>query len=203
MRNMLSTALGALAVLALACGAASAQTPPKVNPDDHILGKPDAPITIIEYASFTCPHCAAFDKETLPKVKKEWIETGKARLIYRHFPFDRAALQAAQLAECAPADKYFGFVDVLFQQQETWSRASNIEAALARIAKLGGMSDEQVKSCLADSKQADKIVEARLVAEKELGVNSTPTFFINGRKVVGAEPYDKFVETLKAVEPKS
>src|SRR5271156_5092888 len=84
---------------------------------DHVLGKADAPITIIEYASLTCPHCAEFDKDVVPELKAKYIETGKAKLIFRDFPLDQWALRASVLARCAPADKYFSFVDVLFQNQ--------------------------------------------------------------------------------------
>jgi protein-disulfide isomerase len=171
--------------------------------DDRVLGKPDAPITMIEYASLTCPHCAAFDRETLPKLKEKWIDTGKAKLVYRNFPFDKPALQAAMIAACAPSDRYFNFIDVLFQQQQQWATAQDPVAALTRIAKLGGLSDAQVQSCLADKDLENKIVAGRLTAEKELGVSSTPTFFINGRKLVGAQELGKFEEALQQAAPKS
>src|SRR5689334_23792973 len=125
-------------------GVAQAAETPSVTPQDHVLGKADAPVTIIEYASLTCPHCAAFDRETLPKLKEKWIDTGKAKLVYRNFPFDKPALQAAMIAACAPSDRYFNFIDVLFQQQQQWATAQDPVAALTRIAKLGGLSDAQV-----------------------------------------------------------
>jgi protein-disulfide isomerase len=199
MQYMLKRAATFLVVFAALSAPALAQEALKPTAEDHVLGKPDAPITILEYASLTCPHCAAFHRETLPQVKKDWIDTGKAKLVFRHFPFDRAALSAAQLTECAGPDKYFTFLDVLFQQQETWVRGDPT-ANLTRIAKLGGIPEDKVQACLKDEKLANKIVAGRLQGEKELGVNSTPTFFINGRKVVGAEPYEQFNTTLKAVE---
>jgi protein-disulfide isomerase len=207
MRNILSRSWILLSSLIagamLVAGLAAAQGAPKLAADDHILGKADAPITIIEYASLTCPHCAAFDRDTLPSIKKDWIDTGKAKLVFRSFPFDQPALRGAMLASCAGPDRYFNFVDAMFKQQDTWARASDPVAALGRLAKLGGMSDDQVQACLKDEKLANRIVEIRLAAEKELGVNSTPTFFINGKKLVGDLPYDKFQEALKAAEPKS
>src|SRR5271168_4105284 len=115
---------------------------------DHVLGKADAPITIIEYASLTCPHCAEFNKEVLPEVKAKYIETGKAKLIYRDFPLDQWALRASVLARCAPADKYFGFVDVLFQNQVTWATAKDPMAALEKIGMLGGVSSAQFSACM-------------------------------------------------------
>jgi protein-disulfide isomerase len=176
---------------------------PQVAADDHVLGKPDAPVTIIEYASLTCPHCAAFETETLPKIQKNWIDTGKAKLVYRNFPFDKPGLQAAMVASCAPPERYFNFIEVLFQQQAQWAAAQDPTAALARIAKLGGMSDQQFQTCLANKDLENKIVAQRLAGEKEYGVGSTPTFFINARKIVGAQEYEKFDEALQAASPKS
>jgi len=183
--------------------AASPEQAQQITPDDRVLGKQDAPITIVEYASLTCPHCADFDKETLPKIREKWIDTGKAKLIFRNFPFDKPALQAALIAACAPGDRYFNFVDVLFQQQRQWATAQDPTAALTRIAKLGGMSDQQAHSCLADKEMENKIVAGRLAAEKDLGVNSTPTFFINGKKLLGAQEFAKFDEALQQASPKS
>jgi protein-disulfide isomerase len=171
--------------------------------EDHILGNQNAPVTIVEYASLTCPHCAAFHRETLPRIKQEWIDPGKAKLIFRNFPFDQPALRGAMLAECAGNERYFTFIDVMFQQQDSWSRAPDPVAALSRLAKLGGMSDDQIQACLKNEAISSKIVEGRLAAEKELGVTSTPTFFINGRKIVGAQEYSKFQEALQAAAPKS
>jgi len=178
---------------------------PTVTPQDHVLGKKDAPITIIEYASLTCPHCAEFDRDTLPKIKENWIDTGKAKLVFRDFPLDRLALKAAMLARCAPPDRYFAFIDTLFQTQRTWELASNPEQELERIAKLGGISDEQFKKCMADEKLADAVTASRYTAEKDYGVDSTPTFFINGVKMNpnGAQPYDVFNKVLTAALPKS
>jgi protein-disulfide isomerase len=183
---------------AFAQGPSTATGVPQIAPDDHILGNKDAPITIIEYASMTCPHCAAFDQETLPKIKKDWIDAGKAKLVFRNFPFDRAALEAAKLAQCVGPERYFGFVDVVFQSQENWIKASDPITGLSRYAKLAGMSDQQIQDCSKNEEIANKIVAIRLAAEKEYGVESTPTFFINGKKLVGAQPYEKFDEALKA-----
>ena len=176
---------------------------PPLYDDDKVMGDPNAPVTMIEYASLTCPHCAAFETETLPKIQKNWIDTGKAKLVYRNFPFDKPGLQAAMVASCAPPERYFNFIEVLFQQQAQWAAAQDPTAALARIAKLGGMSDQQFQSCLANKDLENKIVAQRLAGEKEYGVGSTPTFFINGRKIVGAQEYEKFDEALQAASPKS
>jgi len=184
-------------------GVAQGAETPSVTPQDHVLGKADAPITIIEYASLTCPHCAAFERETLPKIKENWIDTGKAKLVFRDFPLDGWALRAAMVARCAPPERYFGFIEALFQGQDVWARASNPEAALGRLAKLGGISDEKFQSCMKDQKLADTVAASRLTAEKEYGVESTPTFFVNGTKLVGEQSYADFDKALTAAQPKT
>jgi len=184
-------------------GVAQAAETPSVTPQDHVLGKADAPVTIIEYASLTCPHCAAFDRETLPKIKENWIDTGKAKLVFRDFPLDGWALRAAMVARCAPPERYFGFIDALFHGQDVWARAANPEAALGRLAKLGGISDEKFQSCMKDNQLADAVAASRLTAEKEYGVESTPTFFVNGTKLVGEQSYADFDKALTAAQPKT
>jgi protein-disulfide isomerase len=170
---------------------------PQIGPDDRILGKPDAPVTIFEYASLTCPHCAAFEKEILPQIKTEWIDTGKAKLVFRDFPLDGSALKAAMVARCAPPERFYGFIDMLFTQQASWGTTADPVPSLGQLAKLGGMGEEQLQACLKDDALQNKILAGRLAAEKEFGVESTPTFFINGKKVVGARPEEIF-EALKS-----
>jgi protein-disulfide isomerase len=191
--------------LALPALPARAEEGPAPTAEDHVLGKPDAPITIIEYASFTCPHCAAFDRETLPKVRANWVETGKARYIFREYPLNGLDLRAAMLARCAPGERYFAFVDTLYQTQDSWSRASDPLAALGQMGKLGGVSSDQFQACMKDEKLGDAIAAGRLAAEKSYHVESTPTFFINGTRMEpnGAQPYDVFDKILTAAQPKS
>lgn len=175
---------------------------PQISPDDRILGKADAPVTIFEYASLTCPHCAAFEKEMLPQIKTEWIDTGKAKLVFRDFPLDGSALKAAMVARCAPPERFYAFIDMLFTQQGSWGISPDPVPSLGRLAKLGGMGEEQFQACLKDDALQNKILAGRLAAEKEFGVESTPTFFINGKKVVGVRPED-IVEALKSAAPKT
>ena len=189
--------LAAVASLTVGLAGAARAIEVPLNPDDRILGKADAPITIVEYASLTCPHCAAFARDTLPKIKAEWIDPGKAKLVFRDFPLDGSAVKASVLARCAPPEKFYGFIDVLFSSQESWARNPDPTPGLARIAKLGGMSEEQFNACMADSALQDKVLASRLTAEKEYKVESTPTFFINGTKLTGALPYEQFDEALK------
>jgi protein-disulfide isomerase len=196
--------LAAFCLLApLPGGPALGAEAPSATATDRVLGKADAPVTIIEYASLTCPHCAAFDRDVLPKIKENWIDAGKAKLVFRDFPLDGWALRAAMVARCAPPDRYFGFIDALFQGQNTWARASNPEAALGRLAKLGGISDDKFQSCMKDEKLADTVAASRVAAEKEYGVESTPTFFINGVKLVGEQSYADFDKALTAAQPKT
>jgi protein-disulfide isomerase len=182
---------------------ADAQTVLALGKDDRILGNPDAPITIVEYASLTCPHCAHFTNDVLPELKKKWIDTGKAKLILRDYPLDEPALRAAMIARCAPPDRYYAFVDTFFGSQEKWVTARDYRDALARLVKLGGMSREEFDNCLKNTTLENKIVEGRLIASKELDVNSTPTFFINGTKFTGAPTVEEFDKALSGLAAKS
>jgi len=182
---------------------ADAGTAIEITKDDRILGNPDAPITIVEYASMTCPHCAHFANDVLPGIKQQWIDTGKARLVFRDFPLDEPALRAAMIARCAPPDRFYAFVDTFFAAQDKWVIARDYREALARLAKLGGMSKDEFDACLKDTSLENKIVEGRLVASKELDVNSTPSFFVNGTKFTGAPTAEEFDKLLSGLAPKS
>ena len=182
---------------------ADAKTGLSITTDDRILGNPDAPITIVEYASLTCPHCAHFANEVLPELKKKWIDTGKAKLVLRDFPLDEPALRAAMIARCAPRERFYAYVDTLFAAQEKWVMAKDYREALARLVKIGGMSKDEFDNCLNNTALENKIVEERLVASKELDVNSTPTFFINGTKFAGAPTVEEFDKALSGVAAKS
>jgi len=181
---------------------ADAQTVLALSKDDRVLGNPEAPITIVEYASLTCPHCAHFTNDVLPELKKKWIDTGKAKLVLRDYPLDEPALRAAMIARCAPPDRYYGYVDIFFGAQEKWVTARDYRDALARLVKLGGMSREEFDNCLKNTALENKIVEGRLIASKELDVNSTPTFFINGIKFTGAPTLEEFDKVLSGVAAK-
>jgi protein-disulfide isomerase len=163
---------------------------------ERIMGDPNAPITIIEYASLTCPHCANFHAQTLPQLKKDWIDTGKAKLIYRDYPLDKYAAQASMIARCAPADKYFTFIGAFFAQQRNWARADDPVKVLTQLAGLGGMSQEDVAACLANNDLADGILQMRLEGQMEFDVNSTPSFVINGKKVTNL-PYPDLNDLLE------
>jgi protein-disulfide isomerase len=152
---------------------------------DMVLGKPDAPVTIVEYASMTCPHCAHFHATTLPELKTKYIDTGKVRLIFREFPFDPRAEAGFMLARCSK-DNYFPMVDVLFKQQQNWASVENAKDALLQISKLAGFSQESFEACLTDQKLLEDVRAVQKRGSEEFKVDSTPTFFINGNTYKGA-----------------
>jgi len=164
----------------------------EIMKDDFIFGKETAPVTLIEYASLTCPHCAQFHQNTLPAIKKEYIETGKVKLVYRDFPLDQLALSGSMIARCAGRDRYYAFIDVMFAQQATWARDPNPLAALSRIARLGGMSQAKFDECIKDKKIADTVVQQRLDGDKKFGINATPTVIINGKRYSGGLTIEQF-----------
>ncbi|TPK76350.1 MULTISPECIES: DsbA family protein [unclassified Mesorhizobium] len=152
---------------------------------DKQLGKDDAKVTIVEYASMTCPHCAHFAETTFPELKTKYIDTGKARYILREFPFDPSAEAGFMLARCAK-DNYFPMVDVLFKQQANWVGVSNTKDALLQISKLAGFTQESFEACLTDQKLLDDVRSVQKRGANEFKVDSTPTFFINGKTYKGA-----------------
>lgn len=171
--------------------------------DDFILGQKNAPVTIIEYASLTCPHCAQFHNDVLPKLKKEFVETGKVRLIYRDFPLDRYALNASMLARCAGPDRYFAFLDVLFKSQSNWTRAEDPGEALSRLARLGGMQPNEIDACLQDKALQDEVLNQRLDASQRLQVRATPTLIINGSVYSGGLPFDRLKAVIESMLTKT
>jgi protein-disulfide isomerase len=213
MKNIWFALLGVLSVILVSPVAAQAaaphplvaeaQTVLALSKDDRILGDPGAPITIVEYASLTCPHCAHFTNDVLPELKKKWIDTGKAKLVLRDYPLDEPALRAAMIARCAPPDRFYAYTDMFFGAQDKWVTARDYRDALARLVKLGGMSRDEFDNCLKNTALENKIVEGRLIASKELDVNSTPTFFINGTKFTGAPTVEEFDKALSGLAAKS
>jgi protein-disulfide isomerase len=206
-------AMSLLAGIALSPGSASAAGPQPSPADaqsllaahqnDRILGNPAAPITIIEYASMTCPHCAHFNDDVLPDVKKKWIDTGKVKLVLRDFPLDDEAVHASMIARCAPPDRFYAYVDTFFADQAKWVEAPDYQAELTRLAELGGMSKAQIDKCLNDKALENQVLASRLAAANQLGVNATPTFFINGTKFTGEPTVAKFDQLLSSMSQKS
>ncbi|MDW7553813.1 MULTISPECIES: DsbA family protein [Azospirillum] len=165
---------------------------------DRVLGNPNAPVTILDYSSMTCPHCAAFHTETLPKIKEAYIDTGKAKLIFRDFPFDQTALRASMLARCAPAERYYPLLDVLFKSQGQWSRAADPVKALAQLGKLAGMSEQTISACMANQALENGILQSRLVGQDKYKVEATPTFVLNegAATISGAQSFETFAAAI-------
>lgn len=167
---------------------------------DMVMGDPKAPVTMIEYASMTCPHCAHFQETTFPEIKKRYIDTGKVRYIAREFPLDRLAAAAFMLARCAGQDdksKYFALIDTMYRQQRTWAVENPLPPLLA-IAKQAGFTQESFDACLSNQKILDGIESVRQRAVNQFKVESTPTFFVNGVKVPGALAIEEFAKIIDA-----
>jgi protein-disulfide isomerase len=162
---------------------------------DQTMGAADAPVTIIEYASMTCPHCAHFHQTTYPEMKQKYVDTGKIRFIFREFPLDQLAAAGSMLARCAGKDKFFPLLEALFAQQSDWVVQKPLQPLLA-IAKQAGFTQQTFDQCLANQQILNGIEESRNRAANKFNVNSTPTFFINGKIFRGAltpEELDKQV----------
>ena len=164
---------------------------------ENILGKADAPVTIVEYASLTCPHCATFHNKTLPALKKDYIETGKVRLIFRDFPFDIVAMAGTMLSRCAGPDKFFSFTEVLFRDQEKWAFADEPDKKLRDLAVANGFTQESFDACLQKQDIYDGVLAVRKRGHEEYKVDSTPTLFINGVMYRGALTPEQMDTALK------
>ena len=168
------------------------------GPDgDFMIGSDKAPVTIIEYASMTCPHCAHFSETTFPELQKRYIDTGKVRFTLRPFPLDALAAAGFMLARCGGKDKYMPMVEALFAKQPEWLVKEPLPP-LKEIAKQFGIGESEFNECLANQKLLDGIQAVRDHAAQKLGVNSTPTFFVNGKKLVGDVSIDQLAKEIDA-----
>jgi protein-disulfide isomerase len=171
--------------------------------EDIVLGKPDSPVTIVEYASMTCPHCAQFHTAVLPQLKTKYFDNGQAKLILREFPLDGLAVAAFMLARCAGPDRYYPMVGALFETQGTWAvPGTEGKDKLLLIARQAGFSKEKFDQCLADKELFNKIVAVRQRANDKFQVDSTPTFFVNGKRMKGDHQLKDFDEALAAAGAK-
>ena len=197
------TGFSPLRLISSAMAQSASDVAKPVSLPDMALGPKDAAVTIIEFASMTCPHCAAFNAEVFPKIKSTYIDTGKIRYIFREFPLDIKAAAGSMLARCIAKDdaaKYFAVVDVLFKQQMDWAYGkTSTTDGLTRIGKQAGLSQEQVDACLKDQALLDKIAADQKYATDILKVNSTPTFFINGDVIKGEASFDVFDAKIKSL----
>jgi protein-disulfide isomerase len=193
--------LSPLRLITEAMAQTAADVAKPVSLPDMALGPANAPVTITEFASMTCPHCAAFTEKVFPKIKSEYIDTNKIRFVFREFPLDVKAAAGSMLARCIAKDdagKYFAVIDMLFRQQESWVMKNTTET-LIRIGKQAGLSQQQVEDCLKDQALLDKIAADQKYANEVLKVNSTPTFFINGEMVKGETSFEEFDKRIKSL----
>jgi protein-disulfide isomerase len=206
--------LAAMAVAACDSGGSSssqtARTPEEVElrPGDMILGDPNAPVTIVEYASVTCSHCASFHANTMPELKEKYIDTGKVKLVFREFPTAPSELAAAGflLARCAGEDRYFQVIETLLERQQDWvferdglQRVANFRALAAQMGMPGPVFDQ----CLENPEALAQMRETQIHANEVLGVNSTPSFVVGGQTIPGAISFQRFEELLAPYFPES
>ena len=210
-RNALAAGVAALAFVALPGMAAAQEPAPKVDvkelmtpiPNglpDVVVGDANAPVTIVEYASMTCTHCAAFHAETYPTLVSKYIQPGKVKFILREYPLDALAAAAFMIARCM-GDKRTAMVDLLFDQQKNWAFVPKPVDALENIVKQAGMSSEAFKKCLDDRALYQQVLDVRQRANDKFGISSTPTFFINGTRAVGELTPDAMAKLIDPLLP--
>lgn len=172
----------------------------KAKPTDIILGDANALVTVVEYASLTCPHCAHFVQDILPELEKRYITTGKVKFVYRHFPLNEPAIKGAELVECAQTNNLprENFVKVLFSMQQQWAFSEKFLEDLKKIALVGGIDSAAFDSCMADKELETRVLSSRQEAETKLGVTSTPTLFVNGAKYEGEMTADAIGKAIEA-----
>ena len=188
----------AFASSAMAQSAIAASVAKPVSLPDIAIGSAKAPVTITEYSSMSCPHCAAFGQNVFPMLRSKYIDTGKVRFVFREFPLDIKAAAASILARCAgkgDSEKYLGAVETLFKLQERLM--AQTKDTLIYVGKLHGMSEQEVETCEKDQAQFDKLTADQRYAHQELKVTSTPTFFLNGVRLQGSMSFEELEERIK------
>lgn len=197
-REFVGLTVGAAASVILGAPALAQETSVEEMLADRVLGDPDAPVTMIEYSSLTCPHCAAFHREKLPTIKEEYIDTGKVKFIIRDYPLDQRAAVASMLTRCAPEPVYHKLMDVLFERQAQWAQSQDVLGALAQIGRFAQMSEASITACFQNQELYTGIVNAREDHDKEVDIRSTPTFTVNGEKLVGNDTIERFKEVIES-----
>lgn len=198
----IASATAPAAVSAAAVSAAGPARTVPLNPRfdgfDFVIGADNAAVTIIEYASLTCPHCARFHTDVMPRIKSDYVETGKVRFIYRDFPLDRVAMNAAMLARCNGPERFMTFLDAFFGQQQTWLAGSGEQAmaGLRRLARTGGMSEPAIDACLANVEIQNAVLSQSMTGEREHRVQSTPTLVVNGQVQRGTPTFEELARLL-------
>jgi len=192
------TAALAIATLLLWAPIASADDQDSINATPKVLGDPNAPVTIVEFASTSCPHCASFHIERMAWLKETFIETGRAKLEFRDFPLNAPALWGAMLPHCAGPDRYFAYLDLVFERQRNWAFADEPQAALKDLAKQAGMSSADFDSCMANESLQTAIIEARKDGIDNYDIQSTPTFLIDGEYLRGVPSEEELTKRIEA-----
>ena len=177
----------------------------EIKPTDMVHGSAAAKVTFIEYASMTCPHCAQFQKDIIPKLNKDYVDTGKVKVVFREYPLDGAARMASAVARCLSGDQYFSFIDLLFKNQMNWLKdfdnnnqltKEDVLEGLSQMGRFAGLSREKVQSCADDPKNLALVDANWMEGQTKYNVNSTPTFLINGTPHAGEIPYDELQKIL-------
>lgn len=174
-----------------------------IQATDRVLGSMTAPVTIVEYASMTCSHCADFATKTMPQVKKDWINTGKAKYVLRDLAWDNLAVGMAKVARCAPASKFMPLADAFFANQMTIVTSNEPLAEIKKVAATYGMDSAKVEECVKDADLQAQVEASKDTAMNQLGVRGTPAVFVNGVKVDGAVDYAELKKTLDAAYAKT
>ncbi|WP_249731842.1 DsbA family protein [Roseococcus sp. SDR] len=195
MPNLPRRAVAALAFTPFA--AAMAQTPP----GERVIGRADAPVTVIEFHSLTCGNCARFHNDIFPRIKAEFVDTGLVRFVLRDFPLDRVALEAAVMVHCAGPERFEPLITLVYAKKEAWAHSPDPRAALRRYAGLAGLSASALEACWSDPAFARAVVQMRLEAERDHGVNATPSFLIAGRLHRGILTFDQFAALVRPLLP--
>lgn len=188
----------AIATLLFWAPIAAADEHATINATPKVLGDPDAPVTIVEFASTSCPHCANFHANRLPWLKETFIETGRAKLEYRDFPLNAPALWGAMLAHCAGPDRYFAYLDLIFKRQPEWAFTDEPQAGLKEVAKQAGMSSADYDACMANESLQNAVIEARKDGIENYDIQSTPTFLIDGEYLRGVPTEEDFSKSIEA-----
>lgn len=167
---------------------------------ERVMGDPNAPVTLADHSSLTCPHCADFHTETLPQLHKEYIQTGKVKLVFSDFPLNLSALQASALSRCVKDDEaYFAYLDQLYATQKNWGQTENARSALLNTIKFTGLSREEAEKCLDSQMLFSGILAKMQQTQKAHEIESTPSFVLNGKTVIrGAQPYEEFKSAIDA-----
>ena len=179
----------------------SATTVLEVTEDDFVIGDKNAPVTIIEYASLSCSHCADFHNNTLGDLKKEYVDTGKARIVFRNFPFNYPALLGSMVLRCIPEDVRYDYMNALFQLQSKWVVRDNAKSKqeLYKIMQSGGMTKEEFETCTNNTELENIILQAVIAAQNEFNIQSTPSFLINGNLVEGNKSIKEFRQIINKI----